>query len=66
MKIKRLPVKYRLSIEQVAEAIEMLDQGVTFGSVAIELDVHRSTLARYIRGAEMYGYSFWSRNPSLN
>ena len=60
---KVLPVRYRLSKYQVAEAMELLDQGVVFEVVANEFDVHRSTLAKYIRCAEMYGYSFWSRNP---
>ena len=66
MKRKQLPVKYKLNIEQIAQAMEMLDQGVTVGNVANEFEVHSSTLARYIRGAEMYGFSFWSRNPNLN
>ena len=60
---KVLPIRYRLSKYQVAEAMELLDQGVVFEAVANEFDVHRSTLAKYIRCAEMYGYSFWSRNP---
>lgn len=64
MKTAKLPVKHKLTIEQVAEAIELLDSGVTFENVAGAFEIHRSTLARYIRGAELYGYSFWSRNPT--
>ena len=63
MKTKKLPVRFKLSKYQVAEAMELLDQGVVFETVANEFDVHRSTLAKYIRCAEIYGYSFWSRNP---
>jgi transposase-like protein len=66
MKTGERHVKYRLSKEQIAKAFELLDEGVTFEDVANEFDVHRSTLAKYIRGAELYGYSYWSRNPSTN
>ena len=60
---KELPVSYKMTKYQVAEAMELLDQGVAFEAVANEFDVHRSTLSKYIRCAELYGYSFWSRNP---
>ncbi len=63
MKNAKLPVLFKLSKDQVAEAMELLDQGVSFEAVANEFDVHRSTLSKYIRCAELYGYSFWSRNP---
>lgn len=63
MRTKKLPVRFKLSKEQIAEAMELLDQGVVLGTVANEFDVHRSTLERYLRCAELYGYSFWSRNP---
>lgn len=65
-KNKEMPIQHRLTKQQVALAMELLNEGVTFGNVALELDVHHSTLARYIRGAEMYGYSFWSRYPTIN
>jgi hypothetical protein len=29
----------------------------------VMLGVASSTLMRYVRGAERYGYSFWSENP---
>ena len=54
----------RLTIDQVAEAMELADKGVYWGNIAEVFGVHRSTLMRYIRGAEMYGYSFWSQNPA--
>lgn len=54
----------RLTIDQVAEAMELADKGVYWGNIADVFGVHRSTLMRYIRGAEMYGYSFWSQNPA--
>jgi transposase-like protein len=63
MKTAKLPVLFKLSKDQVAEAMELLDQGVAFEAVANEFDVHRSTLSKYIRCAELYGYSFWRRNP---
>jgi len=53
----------RLTIDQVAEAMELANKGVYWGNIAEILGVHPSTLMRYIRAAEIYGYSFWSPNP---
>lgn len=64
MRKKQMPVTHKMTIEQVAEAIELLDKGVIYENVARVFGVNKSTLARYVRGAELYGYSFWSRNPT--
>jgi predicted transcriptional regulator len=50
----------------VAEAIELLEKGVIYEHVAKVYGINVSTLRKYVRGAELYGYSYWSRNPSLN
>ena len=49
----------RLTIDQVAEAMELANNGVYYGNIALILGVSRMTLMRYIYGAERYGYSFW-------
>lgn len=64
MKRKHIPSKYhgRLSIDQVAYCFEELDKGASQEALAFELRVSTSTLRRYIRAAERYGFSFWSVN----
>lgn len=55
--------KFSLSKEEVAKAIELSDEGHYWWQVAIILGVANSTLMRYVRGAERYGYSFWTDYP---
>ena len=63
---KELPVSYKMTKEQVAEAIELLEKGVICEHVAEVYGINVSTLRKYVRGAELYGYSYWSRNPLLD
>ena len=56
----------KLSIDQVAEAMELRDKGVFMGNVAELFSVSPSTLMRYIYGAERYGYSFWETERREN
>ncbi len=56
--------KFALSKEQVARAMELSDEGHYWWQIAIMLGVAQSTLMRYVRGAELYGYSFWTDRPS--
>lgn len=55
--------KFALSKEQVARAMELSDEGHYWWQIAIMLGVAQSTLMRYVRGAELYGYSFWTDRP---
>ena len=49
----------KLSIDQIAEAMELNNKGVYWGNIALIFGVSRTTLMRYIYAAERYGYSFW-------
>jgi len=53
----------RLTIEQVAEAMELANNGVHWQNIAAIFDTDRSTLMRYIRNAERYGFSYWTQHP---
>lgn len=66
MKKKYLPVTYKMTKDEVAEAIELLEKGVIYANVAKVFGVSASTLRKYVRGAELYGYSYWSRNPTID
>lgn len=55
--------KFALSKDEVAEALVLADAGHYWWQIAIILGVAQSTLMRYVRGAERYGYSFWTDNP---
>ena len=63
MKTKKLPVRYKMTRYQVAEAIEHLDSGVTYVDLGVHYGIDHRIIARYVRCAELYGYSFWSENP---
>ena len=56
-------VRHKMTKEQVAEAMELLNAGVTAESLGIVYGISPSTLRKYIRNAETYGYSFWSATP---
>jgi transposase-like protein len=55
--------KFALSKKEVAKALELAEEGHYWWQIAVMLGVASSTLMRYVRGAERYGYSFWSENP---
>lgn len=55
--------QHALSKEQVAEALELYEEGNYWWQIAIMMRVSQSTLMRYIRNAEKYGYSFWTSYP---
>jgi hypothetical protein len=50
----------RLSIEQVAEAFELRQKGVYYANIAMIFGVAETTLKRYMRAAEKYGFSYWN------
>ena len=52
----------RLTIEQIAKAMEQRTKRVDYESIAREFGVAPSTLRRYMRNAETYGFAFWNQN----
>jgi hypothetical protein len=50
----------RLSIEQVAEAFELRQKGVYYANIAMIFGVAETTLKRYMKAAEKYGFSYWN------
>ena len=57
---KAAPFKPKLTIEQIAECFELVNKGVYYENLALIHGVSEQTLRRYMRAAELYGYSFWS------
>ena len=49
----------KLSIDQVAYAFELRGLSVSYEWIAQDLDVSYTTLRRYMRNAERYGFAFW-------
>ena len=56
----------KLTIDQIAEAMELNQKGVHWQNIAAVFGVSRMTLMRYIYGAERYGYSFWETERREN
>jgi hypothetical protein len=57
--------RYALTKAQVAKAMEMYNSGDHYWlGIAEHFRVDKSTLMRYIRAAEIYGYSFWTDRPN--
>lgn len=56
----------KLSIDQVAEAMELNRSGVYWQNIALIFGVSRMTLMRYVYGAERYGFSFWEKERVEN
>ena len=54
----------KLTIDQVAEAMELNQKGVHWQNIADVFGVSRMTLMRYVYGAERYGFSFWEKERS--
>lgn len=54
----------KLTIDQVAEALELQNSGVFIWAIAKLLHVHESTLRKTLRNAERYGFSYWSTQPT--
>lgn len=55
----------KLSIDQVAEAMELNQKGVYWSNIALIFGVSRMTLMRYIYAAERYGYAFWDDDDDM-
>ena len=51
-----------LTIEQVAEAFELVDKGVYRENIASVMGVSTTCLNRYLRNARRYGYSYWAHD----
>lgn len=49
----------KLSIEQVAYAFEQRGLFCSYESIALDLGVSYTTLRRYMRNAEHYGFAYW-------
>ena len=49
----------KLTIEQVAHAFEQRSLFVSYEWIAQDLGVSYTTLRRYMRNAERYGFAFW-------
>lgn len=57
--------RYALTKAQVARAMEMYNNGDHYwNGIAQHFKVDKGTLMRYIRAAEIYGYSFWTETPT--
>lgn len=52
----------KLSIDQVAYAFELRGLFCSYESIALDLGVSTTTLRRYMRNAERYGYAYWFNN----
>lgn len=59
---KAAPFKPKLTIEQIAECFELANKGVYYENLALIHGVSEQTLRRYMRAAELYGYSFWEHS----
>ena len=59
---KAPPFKPKLTIEQIAECFELVNKGVYYENLALIYGVSKHTLKRYMRAAELYGYSFWENS----
>ena len=51
----------KLSIDQIAEVMELRVKGVYLENLAEVFGVSTKTLARYLRMAEQDGFEFWSQ-----
>ena len=51
--------KIKMTIEQVAEAMELINKGVYMTNLAIIYGVSYDTLRKTIRHAELYGFALW-------
>jgi len=49
----------KLTIEQVAYAFELRGLFCSYESIAMDLGVSTSTLRKYMRNAENYGFAYW-------
>ena len=49
----------KLTIEQVAYAFEQRSLSVSYEWIAQDLGVSYTTLRRYMRNAERYGFAYW-------
>ena len=49
-----------ISIEQMAEVMELRTKGVAWDNLGIIFEVSSTTLRRYVRLAERYGFGFWA------
>lgn len=52
-------MKPKISIDQMAEVMELRVKGVAWDNLAQIFGVSSKTLCRYTRLAEMYGFGFW-------
>lgn len=50
----------KLSIEQMAEVFELRDKGVGWWNLSVLFNVSDTTLRKYHRNAEEYGFDLWS------
>lgn len=53
----------KLTIDQIAEVMELRQTGVYWENIATLFDTNINTLMRYVRAAERYGFSYWTDNP---
>ena len=49
----------KLTISQVAYAFELRGLFCSYESIALDLGVSTTTLRRYMRNAELWGFAFW-------
>ena len=50
----------KLSIEQMAEVMELRVKGVSWTNLSIIFNVSDKTLKKYVRQAQMYGFYYWT------
>lgn len=50
----------KLRIDEMAEVMELREKGVSWDNLAIIFDISRTTLKKYYRNAQLYGFDFWT------
>ena len=55
----------KLNIDQIAECFELRERGVYVSNLAQIFGVHEATLRKYLRLAELYGFSLWSSKDDI-
>jgi hypothetical protein len=56
------PRKRKLTIEQIAEAIELRTKGVGYERLGMIFDVGTDCMRYNIKGAQEHGYNWWRRD----
>lgn len=50
----------KLSIEQMGEAYELRNKGVSYDNLAIIFGVSARTIKKYLNQVELFGFDYWT------